>query len=100
MNKIERAKMIKCMEFIARNLNDEEVFFGWLMNGVPDGDIKYGDLNPDDDEVEYLTHDGNFAEIMDSFLRIMSRAYKSGGLYCDGVVSKSFLERRKNNENH
>ena len=39
MNRLERAKMVKAMEFIARQINDENVFEGWLMEGVADEDI-------------------------------------------------------------
>ena len=48
MNKVERMTMVKAMEFITRNLNDEEVFSDWLAVGVVDGDIDvapYGDFN-------------------------------------------------------
>ena len=91
MNKIEREKMVKAMEFIARSINDEEVFMGWLMTGVADGDIEYGDLDVTKENVgwldTYYEDNDSFAELMDSFLRRMSQAYKDGGLYCDGVVS-------------
>lgn len=91
MNSTERVKMVKAMEFIARQINDEEVFEGWLINGVPDGEIEYGDLDFTEEDVETLTYeirDNDFADIMALFLRVMSRANKSGGLFCDGVVSK------------
>lgn len=89
MKKVERIKMVKAMEYIARQVNDEDVFMGWLMVGVADGDIRYGDLSvEDDDSAEYYTEDKNFSELMTTFLRLMSEAYKSGGLYCDRVVSK------------
>ena len=39
MNAIERVKMVKAMEFLARNINDEGVFEEWLIEGVADGDI-------------------------------------------------------------
>ena len=39
MNKIERAKLVKAMEYICRNVNNEEVFEEWLILGVGDGDI-------------------------------------------------------------
>lgn len=90
MNKIERIKMIKAMEFIARNVNDEEVFDEWLMYGVADGDISYGDLSIQSDDIgnmDYYVADQNFQYIMELFLRVMSRAEISGGLYCDGLVS-------------
>ena len=89
MKLTERVKMVKAMEFIARQVNDENVFMSWLSVGVADGDIAYGDMNPVDEDVEwYAEEDERFADLMDVFLRIMSRAYKSGGLYCDDVVSK------------
>lgn len=86
----ERVKMVKAMEFICRQINDEEVFEGWLMNGVADGDIPYGDLTYDptneDDEAIYYTEDDTFKDLMACFLRRMVGASKSGGLYCDKVV--------------
>jgi hypothetical protein len=84
----ERKKMILAMEFIARQINDENVFEGWLMCGVPDGDIKYGSFDTDQiyDE-DYMLSDAGFKDLMSCFLRRMSGAYRSGGLYCDGVVS-------------
>jgi hypothetical protein len=91
MNTAERIKMVKAMEFIARQVNDEIVFNRWLLAGVPDGDIEYGDLSigPDDpDNMEYLIEDETFADLMAVFLRVMSGAKKSGGLYCDGILDK------------
>ena len=87
----ERIKMLKAMEFIARNVNNESFLNGWLALGVADGDIEYGDLSvgPDDaDELEYYMEDEPFADLMDTFLRCMAHARRDGGLYCDGVVSK------------
>lgn len=91
MNTIERIKMVKAMEYIARQINDEDVFEGWLVSGVADGDIDYGDLSVKTTEPDtlYYVEDAHFADLMDTFLWCMRRAYKSGGLYCDGVVSKS-----------
>ena len=50
---IERMKMVKAMEFIARQVNNEEIFNAWLTDGVPDGDIEYGDLDVKDIETVY-----------------------------------------------
>ena len=89
MNKQERIKMVKAMEYIARQINDEDVFEGWLVSGVIDGDIDYGDLTAEDDGIiAYYTKDDNFAYLMSVFLRCMKKVCKSGGLYCDGIVSK------------
>lgn len=89
VNLAERIKMVKAMEFIARQINDEDIFDGWLMNGVADGDIDYGDTDGMDKDgmIEYYTSDKEFAELMDCFLRVISRARKSGGLYCNYVTS-------------
>ena len=91
MKTIERIKVVKAMEFICRQVNDEEVFEEWLIDGVADGDIEYGDLSVTDDDIdnlEYYTEDEHFCELMELFLSIMKSAKKDGGLYCDGVVSK------------
>ena len=88
MNREERLKMVSAMEFIARQVNDESVFEPWLVSGIADGDIKYGEECEDESYIE----DDTFAELMETFLRLMSRAYKSGGLYCDWVVSKNARE--------
>lgn len=84
---LERAKMVLAMEYIARQVNDEEVFEEWLLDGVADGEIEYGsfDIASVDD---YWLEDDNFAGLMDTFLRLMKGAKKSGGLYCGNVVSK------------
>lgn len=86
--RMERTRMVKAMEYISRQINNENVFDGWLMNGVADGDIEYGDFAPVDDNVDLYIEDESFADLMACFLRIMERAKKSGGLYCGGIVSK------------
>ena len=86
-----RVKMVKAMEYIVCQLNDETLMESWLMAGVADGDIRYGDLivrDEDLDDLEYYIEDGEFADLMGLFLRLMSRANKSGGLYCDKITSK------------
>lgn len=94
-NKIERMKMIKAMEFIARNVNNEQVFNIWLADGVGDGEIEYGDLSVTEADTEgyYCGGDGwkqdeadrHFSELMDTFMFMMDKAYKNGGLYCGNV---------------
>lgn len=91
MKRAERIKMVKAMEYIARQVNNEDVFETWLTIGVADADIKYGDLDGGDDNGNldiYYEDDEKFADLMDTFLFMMREAYKDGGLYCDGVVSK------------
>jgi hypothetical protein len=76
------------MEYLARQINDEDVFYFWMMNGVPDGDIEYGNLDPTQIyEEDYMVSDEGFKDIMSCFLRRMCKAYQSGGLYCGGVLS-------------
>lgn len=92
MNKIERIKMIKAMEFVARQINNEDILYSWLLCGIADGDIPYGQLEVSlDDETSldvYFEDDAAFADLMHLFLKLMSKAYKDeSGLYCDGVVS-------------
>lgn len=97
MNKVERIKLIRAMEYIARQVNDEDVLEKWLRNGIADGDVEYGDLYVHDEDLSedlfdglgyYVKDDDNtFKNIMTTFLRVMAGAWKSGGLYCDGIVS-------------
>ena len=91
MNTTDRIKMVKAMEFITRQINDEGVFEDWLIGGVADGDIKYGDLevrDEDREELEVYIEDESFADLMHTFLYVMKNASRSGGLCCDKVVDK------------
>ena len=74
------------MDWLVRSLNDERFYSTWLSIGVADGDID--DDTPDDELDIYTDDDESFADLMDTFLALMSSAYKSGGLYVDGVVSR------------
>lgn len=85
MKKKLRTDVVRSMDLLARCVNDEMVFEGWLICGVADGDI---DATTEDEDIEYYIEDGTLAELMDTFLRVMARAKKSGGLYVDGVVSE------------
>jgi hypothetical protein len=91
MDKKERIQMLKAMEIIMRNLNDEDLILTWLTDGIPDG------TPIDDDEAfEDFTDDVTFADIMDTFVYIMGKACpeseianeRKGTLYCDGVVNE------------
>lgn len=101
---IDRLKCVKAMEFLARQINDEEVFDGWLMMGVADGDIEYGDLNIDETNLDADTNaeamwwaedEENFCDLMTQFLICMKNAWKSGGLYCGDVTSRELSDYRK-----
>lgn len=84
---IDRVKMVKAMEYICRQINNEDIAMRWLYAGVADGDIEYGDLEYDPDFDEYYIEKGEFADLMKLFLRLMKQAYNDGGLFCGGVVS-------------
>lgn len=86
MNLKERCDIVRAMELLVRSVNDEDYIEEWLVNGVADGDIKSD--TTDEDLEYYVEDDTEFADLMDTFLHIMKRAHKSGGLYVDGVVSK------------
>lgn len=92
----ERRKAIVCMEFLARQVNDEGILMSWLMSGVPDGDIEYGNLDIDAVYSEdYMVSDEGFKDIMSTFLRCMYAAYNDGGLYCGGIVSRDKSDYKK-----
>lgn len=85
LNKKDRAKAILAMEFIARNVNNEDYLESWLMCGVADGDIEYGesDIKAVD---EYYTDMDNFKDIVQCFRRVTARAIADGGFYVGGQV--------------
>lgn len=96
MDCFERVKILRAMETIVRNLNDEEIIERWLMGGIADGDAE------EDDKYLFDTYgdDKTFADIMSCFCRTMRDAVLddeidkddlmkgNGILYCDNVVSK------------
>lgn len=85
MNLSARAEFVRAMETVARAVNDEEVFYSWLLCGVADGDI---DEDTTDEDLEYYCEDKTFADLMERFLDLMKAAKKNGGLYIDKIVSK------------
>lgn len=73
--KLDMAKMILAMEFIARHINDEDIFLEWIAYGVADEDIPYGSFETADVDSYYLRLDV-FEEIKDTFISIMARIEK------------------------
>lgn len=99
MNKItasRRAKMVASMEYIVSQINDESIIDSWLMCGVADGDIPVSSLDPDD-VPEYYLEDETFKDLMGLFLRMMKRAWNSGGLYCTICSDDKSSWEAKNN---
>ena len=86
MDKELRKKVVLAMELLARSVNDESALDGWLMCGVPDGELEYGTMDTEMVD-EYYMNDETFAELMGCFMRTMKRA-QEGGLYVDNVVSR------------
>lgn len=86
MDKRSRKDLVICMEKLARCINDEDIFITWLALGVADGDIDKN-TTPDDENLDYYTDDKTFSELMTTFLRMMSFAWRDGGLYHDRVAS-------------
>ena len=87
IEKKERERMVLAMEYIARQVNDEEVLERWYIYGVADGDIPYGSFDTEDVD-EYYTEPDNFRELMDTFLTVMRDARISGGLFCGSIVTE------------
>ena len=81
-----RKKVIACMEYLVRQINNEDILPLWLQCGVADGDIEYGNLDPNS-VPDYYTEDATFKDLMTVFLKSMHLAYKDGGLYSDNIVS-------------
>lgn len=82
-----RCDIVRAMETLVRACNNEDFIMTWLRIGVADGDIR-----PDttDEDLDYYVEDDTvLANLMDTFLHIMKNAHADGGLYVDGVVSKS-----------
>ena len=86
MTKEEKKTVVLAMEILARNINDEDIFMGWLMCGVADGDIDYQSaiekLSEISEEMvdDYYVEEDNYKDLCDCFLRRMALAKKSGGL--------------------
>lgn len=76
----ERAKLVAAMEYIVRNVNNEELILGrWFSVGVADGDIPYGSFDPEDVPSCYTSIE-NTKELAELFLSIMAQAKNDGGL--------------------
>ena len=85
MNIKERVKMVRAMETIARSVNCEDYFWDiWATFGVADGDINGSET---DEDLEYYCEDAEFKDLMTLFLKLMDRASRNGGIYCDGIFS-------------
>lgn len=67
-----RVEVLKAMNLLASMINDEDVTDEWLTYGIPDG--------TDDDAMINYIDDFLYHDIVATFLNVMSRAKRSGGL--------------------
>ena len=86
-NRNERRVSVLAMEYLARQINNEDVLDRWLMGGVADGDIPANSMNVNDVD-DYYIEPENYAELVGCFLRCMKAAYADGSLYCGAVVGQ------------
>ena len=82
----DRRKMILCMEFIMRNLNDEELFYRWILAGIPDDEFKFGEFNPEVVDDYYIDPE-NFKDFVRIFLDILKSTEEGNAIYCGAVLS-------------
>lgn len=75
--KTERANLVLAMEYMMRNCATD-VPEGWLMCGVADGDIDYGETDASMVD-DYYLEDENFEELVECFNRQM-RVLRRDGL--------------------
>ena len=94
IDKKERADMVRAMDRIVRCVNNEDLFWPWLSDGVADGDVN--GTETDEDLEWYYEDERTFADLMGLFLRIMKSACvknENGGLYCDYVCSREYHDK-------
>ena len=75
--KAEKANLVLAMEYMMRNCASD-VPEGWLMCGVADGDIEYGETDAGRVD-DYYLEDENFEELVECFNRQM-RVLRRDGL--------------------
>lgn len=78
LEKQDRKRMVLAMEYIARHINDETIFWDvWATYGVADNDIPYGSFDTDNVD-EYYIEDENYKDLVDTFMNCMTLAKKDG----------------------
>ena len=69
----DRAKIVKCMDYLIASLNNEEAYYGHWLYLVPDG--------ADDEDFDDIAHDEQlYGEVCELF-RVIMAAYGSDGFY-------------------
>lgn len=90
----ERKKLLVAMEYIMRNLNDEDDFSSWLCYGVPDCDIPYGNFNTNYVHDFYVSDEECFKTIVGTFIETI-KYMEYDGITCGGITSPSKKEYKK-----
>ena len=79
INYTKRIDLLRAMDLIMNNLNDESLYLRWLSIGIEDECTDY----------DYYTETETFRDMMSAFCEIIHEATdESGALYVDGVVSE------------
>lgn len=74
----DRKRMVLAMEFIARHINDESIFWDvWAENGVADGDIPYGSFDTENVD-DYYIEDEPYEDLCSTFRYCMKYAMEDG----------------------
>lgn len=69
----DRAKIVKCMDYLIASLNNEEAYYGHWLYLVPDG--------ADDEDFANIAHDEDlYGEVCELF-RVIMAGYGSDGFY-------------------
>lgn len=89
---MKRTDIVRAMDTMVMCINDESLIDTWLSCGVADGDITEETTDKEIIEAGY-TSDTTFKELMDLFIKLMHKAGNNGGLYADGIVSKSLSHK-------
>ena len=75
----DHAQQIKCMDFLIRSLNDEELTMEWLTLGVPDGDINDETTI---EEIQEMYDEDDYEDWQKLFCNLISIAYKEESYLC------------------
>ena len=84
-NDSERYAIIRSMDMLARQTNNETALEMWFEQGISDGD---SDTETSDEMLNDYISDEKFRDVLDTFLCVMCESYKQGGLSVDGVNSE------------
>lgn len=73
---LERVKVLKALDTIAKTLNDEYYLENWFSYGVPDGEID--DTTQDNYLLDYVKNDKDWQNLLDLFVKLIRLASADG----------------------